>query len=80
MGWEELLLQLVMFYSYGILLLVMFTGKRPTDEIFRDNLTPHQLAENVFPDRVMDIIDPVLLSHETNKNIPQSSKCRHKAA
>ncbi|KAJ0086289.1 hypothetical protein Patl1_07624 [Pistacia atlantica] len=28
-------------YSYGILLLEMFIGKRPTDEMFKDDLNIH---------------------------------------
>ncbi|PIA45335.1 hypothetical protein AQUCO_01700699v1, partial [Aquilegia coerulea] len=32
-------------YSYGILVLEMFTGKRPTDEMFKDGLTLHDFSE-----------------------------------
>ncbi|XXG58750.1 hypothetical protein AAC387_Pa04g0983 [Persea americana] len=55
-------------YSYGILLLEMFTGKRPTDDIFKDNLNLHQLAKMAFPERVIEIIDHRLLL-EGNENI-----------
>ncbi|XXG58767.1 hypothetical protein AAC387_Pa04g0993 [Persea americana] len=55
-------------YSYGILLLEMFMGKRPTDDIFKDNLNLHQLAKMAFPDRVTEIIDHRLLL-EGNENI-----------
>ncbi|CAL2229001.1 unnamed protein product [Prunus armeniaca] len=48
-------------YSYGILLLELFTGKRPTDDMFKDGLSIHQLAAMALPDHVMDIIDPSLL-------------------
>ncbi|OVA02673.1 Protein kinase domain [Macleaya cordata] len=34
-------------YSYGILLLEMFTGKRPTDEMFKDGLNLHDFAKNM---------------------------------
>ncbi|XP_058070342.1 probable LRR receptor-like serine/threonine-protein kinase At3g47570 [Magnolia sinica] len=51
-------------YSYGILLLEMFTGKRPTDNMFKDGLSLHQFGEMALPDQVMDIVDPRLLSEE----------------
>ncbi|XP_031388155.1 receptor kinase-like protein Xa21 [Punica granatum] len=53
-------------YSYGILMLEMFTGKRPTDDMFRDGLNLHLFAKAAFPERVLQIIDPVLLreSHD----------------
>ncbi|XP_073042480.1 putative receptor-like protein kinase At3g47110 [Primulina eburnea] len=47
-------------YSFGILLLEMFTGKKPTDEMFTDGLTLHSFATNSLHDNVMDIIDPRL--------------------
>lgn len=51
-------------YSYGILLLEMFTGRRPTDEMFMDNLSLHSFAEMALPERVEEIADPILLEHE----------------
>ena len=48
-------------YSYGILLLEMFTGKRPTDEIFEENFNIHQYAKMALPERVMQIVDPTFL-------------------
>ncbi|KAJ4768777.1 Leucine-rich receptor-like protein kinase family protein [Rhynchospora pubera] len=44
-------------YSYGILLLEMFTGIRPTDERFKNGLSLHRHVEMAFPEQVMDIID-----------------------
>ncbi|MQM14333.1 hypothetical protein Taro_047265 [Colocasia esculenta] len=45
-------------YSYGILLLEMFTGLRPTDGTFKDGSTLREHAKVVFPERVMEILDP----------------------
>ncbi|XP_077217610.1 uncharacterized protein LOC143851982 [Tasmannia lanceolata] len=51
-------------YSYGILLLEVFTGKRPTDDMFQDGLTLHQFAKLALPERVMEISDPQFLLEE----------------
>ncbi|KAK2990687.1 hypothetical protein RJ640_000108, partial [Escallonia rubra] len=51
-------------YSYGILVLEMFTGRRPTDDIFRDGLTLHNYVKMDLPGNVMNIIDPVLIAME----------------
>ncbi|CAL9002474.1 unnamed protein product [Prunus brigantina] len=48
-------------YSYGILLLEMFTGKRPTSDTLKDGLTIHQFTAMAMPDRAMDIVDPSLI-------------------
>ena len=48
-------------YSYGILLLEMFTGKRPTDSIFQDNLNLHDFVRAALLEQKIDIIDPNLL-------------------
>ncbi|KAF2582831.1 hypothetical protein F2Q68_00005551 [Brassica cretica] len=44
-------------YSFGILLLEMFTGKRPTNEIFEGNITLHSYIKSVLPERVMHAAD-----------------------
>ncbi|CAF1708957.1 unnamed protein product [Brassica napus] len=44
-------------YSFGILLLEMFTGKRSTNEIFEGNITLHSYIKSVLPERVMHAAD-----------------------
>ncbi|XP_058763313.1 putative receptor-like protein kinase At3g47110 [Vicia villosa] len=51
-------------YSYGILLLEIFTGKRPTDEMFEGGMGIQQFTALALPNHVMDIIDPSLLLHD----------------
>ncbi|CAO2038360.1 unnamed protein product [Urochloa humidicola] len=53
-------------YSYGVLLLQMITGKRPTDEIFKDGLDLHKFAYAAFPGRISEILDPNLLQELSN--------------
>ncbi|CAL5417259.1 unnamed protein product [Camellia sinensis] len=57
-------------YSFGILLLEIFIGKRPTDNMFKDLLNLHNFIKNALPDRVMEIVDPcILLEHNTRRRI-----------
>ncbi|KAJ3684075.1 hypothetical protein LUZ61_013239 [Rhynchospora tenuis] len=49
-------------YSYGILLLEMFTGISPTDEKLRDGVSLHKCVEMAFPTQVMDIADSKLFA------------------
>ncbi|RDY02118.1 putative LRR receptor-like serine/threonine-protein kinase, partial [Mucuna pruriens] len=52
-------------YSFGILVLEMLTGRRPTDEIFEDGQNLHNFVEYSFPDNLFQILDPSLtLKHE----------------
>ncbi|CAH1438581.1 unnamed protein product [Lactuca virosa] len=48
-------------YSFGILLLEVMTGKRPTDDIFNEDLNLHKFADMALPDHVTDVIDDGLL-------------------
>ncbi|KAL5058180.1 hypothetical protein RYX36_029784 [Vicia faba] len=48
-------------YSYGILLLEIFTGKRPTDEMFEGGIGIQQFTALALPNHAIDIIDPSLL-------------------
>ncbi|KAK7339862.1 hypothetical protein VNO77_20548 [Canavalia gladiata] len=48
-------------YSYGILLLEIFTGKRPTNEAFEGGRGIHHFVAMALPNHVMDIVDPSLV-------------------
>ncbi|CAL5406703.1 unnamed protein product [Camellia sinensis] len=73
-------------YSYGILLLEMFTGKRPIDNMFNDSLSLHNFAKMALPEQVVSIVDPTLIqqreigegSSSTEKTQNQSSNGSHK--
>nr|XP_019704778.2 probable LRR receptor-like serine/threonine-protein kinase At3g47570 [Elaeis guineensis] len=51
-------------YSFGILLLELFTGKRPTDDLFREGFSLHKLVQMAFPHEVLDIMDPCMVLQE----------------
>ncbi|KAL0652279.1 hypothetical protein Bca4012_094970 [Brassica carinata] len=44
-------------YSFGVLVLEMLTGKRPTDELFGGNFTLHSYIKSVLPEQVLKIAD-----------------------
>jgi serine/threonine protein kinase len=49
-------------YSYGILLLEMFTGLSPTDERFKDGVSLHEHVEMALPQHIMDMVDSKLFA------------------
>uniref|UniRef100_A0A8R7P9P8 non-specific serine/threonine protein kinase n=1 Tax=Triticum urartu TaxID=4572 RepID=A0A8R7P9P8_TRIUA len=51
-------------YSFGVLLLELLTGKRPTDDMFVDGLSLCKFCESKFPDRVAEILDPHMAHEE----------------
>ncbi|XVE97058.1 hypothetical protein REPUB_Repub02eG0277800 [Reevesia pubescens] len=51
---------------YGILLLEMLTGKRPTDESFEDGFGILKFVDMALPGYVMDIVDRSMLFGEEN--------------
>ncbi|KAK2373445.1 putative LRR receptor serine/threonine-protein kinase [Trifolium repens] len=51
-------------YSFGILMLEMLTGRRPTDEVFDDGQNLHNFVAISFPDNLMKILDPHLVSRD----------------
>ncbi|GJT65280.1 kinase-like domain-containing protein [Tanacetum coccineum] len=58
-------------YSFGILLLEVMTGKKPTDDMFKNGLSLHKFAYMALPDYLVDVIDNdaiVLQSTEANAN------------
>ncbi|KAJ8770237.1 hypothetical protein K2173_011773 [Erythroxylum novogranatense] len=51
-------------YSYGILVLEMFSGRRPVDEMFKDGLNLRDFIRKAMPQKLEHIVDPVLLETE----------------
>ncbi|KAI8558988.1 hypothetical protein RHMOL_Rhmol04G0139200 [Rhododendron molle] len=63
----------------------MFTGKRPTDNIFSDGLSLHNFAKVDLPAQIPSIVDPILFqqrekdaSTSINNAHNQSSDSNHK--
>ncbi|CAN6581472.1 unnamed protein product [Malus baccata var. baccata] len=57
-------------YNYGILLLEMFTGKRPTDDMFKGGLSIYQFVAMALPDHVMDVVDhSIMLDLEADGDV-----------
>ena len=48
-------------YSYGVVLLEMFTGKKPTHNMFVDGMNLHKWVGNYFPNQVGEVVDRNLL-------------------
>ncbi|KAL0332445.1 UNVERIFIED_CONTAM: putative receptor-like protein kinase [Sesamum calycinum] len=55
-------------YSYGILLLELFTGRRPVNEAFKDNFNLHNFIKLALLDEVLKIIDQSALHEEDLKD------------
>ncbi|CAN1771845.1 Putative receptor-like protein kinase At3g47110 [Linum perenne] len=52
-------------YSYGVLLLEMFTDKRPTNETFKEGLNLHNIVRSaISKQRAIEVIDPILLNEQ----------------
>ncbi|GJT74573.1 leucine-rich repeat protein [Tanacetum coccineum] len=63
-------------YSFGILLLEVMTGKRPTDDMFKEGLSLHKFAYMALPDHVVDIIDDAaIVLQSTEANAKKVEEC-----
>lgn len=64
-------------YSYGVLLIELFTGKRPTDNMFKDGLTLQKFVENQLSNGspATQIVDASLISKETSDLGERLEKC-----
>ena len=76
-------------YSFDILLLEIFTEKRPTDKIVQESLNLHDFVKAALPERILEIVDPILLRkrevgerrmnditrNECPNGIPKSQEC-----
>lgn len=64
-------------YSFGILVLEILTGRRPTDEMFIDGLNLHNYVKNALPDKLLQIVNPVLLNKELKQTISLAEERIH---
>ncbi|CDY46176.1 BnaA05g20630D [Brassica napus] len=55
---------------YGVLLLEMFTGKRPTNDLFGGNVTLNSYIKLALPERVLDIADNSILNSGLRAGFP----------
>ncbi|KAJ6829276.1 putative LRR receptor-like serine/threonine-protein kinase [Iris pallida] len=60
-------------YSYGILLMELFTGKRPTDGAFKGGLTFRTFVKDGFSEGVMNTIDECLLENGVQATDPSQA-------
>lgn len=65
-------------YSYNILLLEMFIGKRPTNSLFTDNFSLYNYVKMNHPDQVMEIVDPSIIMKEEDESITSQKDYKSK--
>ncbi|XVF83930.1 hypothetical protein PTKIN_Ptkin16aG0533800 [Pterospermum kingtungense] len=56
-------------YSYGVMLLEMFTGKKPTDDMFKNGSNLHNFAKNAIPEQAMEVLDPSMPLEEAEEGL-----------
>ena len=54
-------------YSYGVLVLEMFIGRMPTDDMFKDGLNLHNFVKMALPKGLAQVVDPMVLPREVKE-------------
>ncbi|KAL0709992.1 hypothetical protein Bca4012_016970 [Brassica carinata] len=60
-------------YSFGILILEMFSGKRPTDEMFGGDFTLRSCIRSALPEQVLDVTDESVLHNDLRIGFPAAA-------
>ncbi|CAM8992821.1 unnamed protein product [Rhodiola kirilowii] len=65
-------------HSYGIFLLELITGKRPTDDMFNNEMSIRSFSERAIPDNIEQIVDQCLVNelreNSTTQRNPEQFK------
>ncbi|CAL5206472.1 unnamed protein product [Lathyrus oleraceus] len=61
-------------YSFGIFLLEILTGRKPTDEMFTNGMNLYSFVEVSLPDKVLDIVDSTLLPRELKQTTVSTTR------
>ncbi|OIT23033.1 PREDICTED: putative leucine-rich repeat receptor-like serine/threonine-protein kinase At2g24130 [Nicotiana attenuata] len=61
-------------YSFGVLLLEIVTGKRPTDILFQQGSSLHEWVKSQYPHKLEPMIDETLQRYPQGDTIPSDSK------
>lgn len=62
-------------YSFGVLLMETFTGVKPTNENFTDDLTITKWVSESLQDRPIEVVDPRLLTVANIQDIDAKMDC-----
>lgn len=66
-------------YSFGILVLEMFAGRSPTDEMFKDGFNLYNFVKMALPERLEQIIDSALIPGEVEETVARRVKNNYKS-
>jgi len=55
-------------YSYGIILLEIITGRRPTDDMFKDGVNIRNFVESSLPLNIHNILEPNLTGYHEDED------------
>lgn len=61
-------------YSFGILVLEILTGRKPTDEMFTNGMNLHTFVKVSLPEKLLQIVDSALLPIELKQASAEEEK------